>query len=193
MRIRQKIAAAVLSVGILTACGGTGSDPIAAGPGDPTITAVPSAWPNQDELNQIAMAVGHLGAGEFAEIYAGLSIDVQDDRVDVWARDSAEFEAAIEAMPWSHRVRLHPAGHAAIDLEPTFQQILRDQDYWRQQGLPVVQSGVRHDGSCVEVGTPEPEQAERAFAQRYPGGPFCFSKQGDSGNPWQEDRPSPIG
>ncbi|WFE22219.1 hypothetical protein O7621_02280 [Solwaraspora sp. WMMD937] len=193
MRTCRVFAASIFTLGLLTACGGTGSDSVAAGPGDPTITAVPSAWPNQDELNQIAMVVGRIGEDEFAEVYAGHAIDVQDDRVDVWAKDSAEFEAAIESMPWGHRVRLHPADHAAIDLEPTFQQILRNQDYWRQQGLPVVQSGVRHDGSCVEVGTPEPEQAERAFPQRYPGVPFCFSKQEDSGNPWQEDRPSPAG
>lgn len=192
MKTHRRLAASILSLGLLTACGGTGSDSVAAGPSDPAATAAPSAWPNQGELNQIAMAVGRLGEGEFNRVYAGLSIDAQDDRVDVWAKDSAEFEAAIEAMPWGNRVRLHPADHAAMELEPTFQQILQDQDYWRQHGLPVVQSGVRHDGSCVEVGTPVPEQAERAFPQRYPGVPLCFSKQEDSGNPWQEDRPSPA-
>ncbi|WP_141725192.1 hypothetical protein [Micromonospora pallida] len=91
-------------------------------------------------------------------------------------------------QPWGSRVRLRPARHAAAELGPTFQQILRDQDYWRQRGLPVVQSGVRHDGSCIEVGTPDPRRAEREFSQRYPGAPMCFSVQADTGNPWQERR-----
>jgi hypothetical protein len=83
-------------------------------------------------------------------------------------------------------VRLHPARYAAIDLEPTFQRILREQDYWRRQGLPVVMSGVRHDGLCIEVGTPDPQRAEREFRRRYPGVAMCFSAHADTGNPWDE-------
>ncbi|MEV6814339.1 hypothetical protein AB0M52_19750, partial [Micromonospora sp. NPDC051296] len=102
---------------------------------------------------------------------------MHDDRVDVWATDPPRFAAAIDAMPWGQRIRLHPARHAAADLEPTHERILQEQDHWRQQGLPVVQSGVRHDGSCIEVGTPDPQRAEREFLQRYPGVPMCFGME----------------
>jgi hypothetical protein len=148
----------------------------------------PSAFPNQGELNDIAGRVRHLGEGALASIYAGVAIDVHADCVDVWVTDPPRFRAAIAGMSWVHRVRLHPARHAAADLEPTFHRILREQDHWRQQGLPVVQAGVRHDGFCIEVGTPDPQRAEREFRRRYLGVPMCFSAQADTGNPWDERR-----
>ncbi|MFI6822457.1 hypothetical protein ACIBJE_16105 [Micromonospora sp. NPDC050187] len=155
---------------------------------DQPATDSPSAFPNQGELDEIADRIRRLGEGELASVYTGLAIDVENDRVDVWVTDPPRFKAAIDGLPWQQRVRLHPARHAAVDLEPTFQRILREHGHWRQQGLPVAYSGVRHDGSCIEVGTPDPQRAEREFPRRYPGIPMCFSEQADTGNPWEERR-----
>ncbi|MER7460400.1 hypothetical protein [Micromonospora sp. NPDC126480] len=188
MAPKLRFAGALVGLVLVAGCGGAGPSDVEVGTSGQLTPSSASAFPNQGELEQIAAEVSKLGQGELASLYAGVAIDVQDDRVDVWAKDPTRFEAAIDAMPWRQRIRLHPAAHAAAELEPTFQRILQDQDHWRTQGLPVVQSGVRHDGSCIEVGTPDPQRAEREFRQRYPGVPMCFSAQADTGNPWEEDR-----
>jgi hypothetical protein len=182
-----RVASSLLALVLLAGCADAG--PLGPEAGAPAVTAAAggqSAFPNQEELDEIAAKVRKMGEGEFATVYAGLAIDVHHDRVDVWVTDSATFKAAVDAQPWGARVRLRPARHAAADLEPTFQRILRDQSYWRQRGLPVGYSGVRVDGACIDVGTPDPKRAEREFPQRYPGVPMCFSAQPDVGNPWQE-------
>ncbi|MFB9544306.1 hypothetical protein [Micromonospora sagamiensis] len=150
MTPRSKAAASLFLLILLAGCADDSSPGVEAGATSRQLaTEGPSAFPNQGELNDIAARVRQLGEGALALIYAGIAIDVHDDRVDVWVTDPPRFRAAIGGMPWTQRVRLHPARHAAADLEPTFQRILREQDHWRQQGLPVVQSGVRHDGATL--------------------------------------------
>lgn len=177
---RGRVVAAAVALSLLAGCG----PPVEASPPAPDA----SAFPNQQALDEIATAVERLGRGRLAAVYAGVAIDVSADRVDVWATDPAAVRAATATAPWAGRLRVHRAANAAADLEPTFQRIRRDLEHWRRVGLPVGVAGVRPDGRCVEVGTPDPARARREFPARYPGVALCLVHQPDAGrpHPWDE-------
>jgi hypothetical protein len=141
---------------------------------DPAASGFPV---NHGELSDIADVIWRLAESKYRSVYAGLAINTDADRVDVWSKPSAEFAAEINAQPWANRVRMHEAPYSNADLEPTFFRIIYDdQDYWKERGLPVMSAGIRHEGTYIEIGTPDPVRAEREFPQRYPGTPFCFSE-----------------
>ncbi len=139
---------------------------------DPAASGFPI---NHGELSDIGEAVRQLAESRYKSVYAGLAINTDADVVDVWSKKSAGFTAEINAQPWANRVRMHEAPYSNADLEPTFFRIIfDDQDYWKDRGPPVMSAAIRHEGTYIEIGTPDPARAELEFPQRYPGAPFCF-------------------
>ena len=139
---------------------------------DPAASGFPV---NEGELSAIGEAVRQLAESKYRSVFAGLAINTDADRVDVWSKRSAEFTAEINAQPWASRVRMYEAPYSNADLEQTFFRIIfDDQDYWKDRGLPVMSALIRHEGTYIEIGTPDPARAEQEFPQRYPGAPFCF-------------------
>src|SRR5690348_12802665 len=100
MAPNSKIAGSLLVLILLGGCADTSPPGVGAGTtSGRSATDHASAFPNQGELNEVAADVRRLGEAELADVYAGLAIDVYDDRVDVWATDPPRFAAAIDAMP----------------------------------------------------------------------------------------------
>ena len=176
---------------MLTMLSGCATSSWSAQPGEPPacpadVTAEPvspianrprahaSGPPNHGELSAIADVISQLGQTRFRSVYAGLAINTDEDRVDVWSKKSAEFAAEINVQPWAARVRMYGAPYSFEELDRMHYRVLEDYDYWKARGLPLVQSGIRHEGTYIEIGTPDPVRAKQEFAQRYPGAPFCY-------------------
>jgi hypothetical protein len=109
-RARSALSLALV-VTLLSACADAtswdGSVPRAAGP-QCRATAVetiprsgPSLVPNQGDLSEFAAEIRQLGETRFRSVYAGVGVDTDADRLDVWSKYSAEFAAG--------RVGSHPA------------------------------------------------------------------------------------
>ena len=186
---RRTAVAVALMVMLVSGCATSGGPPQ---PGEPpacppdSITEPPppianrpravhaSYPPNYPELNATADVIGELGRTQFRSVFAGLAINTDEDRVDVWAKKSPEFTAEINALPGAAKVRMHEAPYSYSELEPTLYRIAEDYEYWVTRGLDVVTAGARIEGTYIEVGTPDPARARQEFPQRYPGTPFCF-------------------
>lgn len=142
----------------------------------PVLVAPPSG--STTALSDLAAAVGTLGQSDYANVYTGVAMDAIADKVYVWRVESppvsADFDRAIRAMPDSGKIEIYCAPYSRRQLLAWMDRLSADGPRWESVGLPLHEFGPRVDGSCIDLGTENPERAEQELTVAYPEIPFCF-------------------
>lgn len=129
-------------------------------------TTDPAFWQLQGRLDETAGRVESLAKG-FPDVYAGLALETEHARLAVYRLPSSAFDAALRRELPDAPVRLVDAAHSARQLGALRDRISGDHDYWQGRGVAVNILFAAHDGSCVQVGTHDVDQARQLFPQRY--------------------------
>ncbi|CCB77728.1 exported protein of unknown function [Streptantibioticus cattleyicolor NRRL 8057 = DSM 46488] len=122
-----RAAGTVLAVGAVLLAAGCGGQRAAGHPATPATPApasssatparpVQSAWPHQEELDKAANAVEQLGAS-YPDSYTGLSVDNEGDRLVVYRKPSAAFDAALAKLHTGQRIALRDAPRSQRELQ----------------------------------------------------------------------------
>lgn len=88
-----------------------------------------------------------------------------------WAASGRRAARASES-----RFRDAPYGHR--QLATWAAAVRRDLAYWQARNTPVHSVVVRHDGSCVQLGTPVVDAVRARVGSRYPAMPVCVVADG---------------
>jgi hypothetical protein len=135
--------------------------------------AVASGQPGQQRLNEVADHIRQLGQGRFPNAYSGVEVRVGEGVVVVYRRVAADFDRAVRAELPAAPVRFQDAPHTERELTGWADGVRRDLPHWQARDTPVHSVIVRHDGSCVELGTLTIDAVKAHAAVRYPGMPTC--------------------
>jgi hypothetical protein len=109
--------------------------------------------------------VDQLGRERFPAHYAGL--ELLAGQVVVYRKASTDFDQALRALHLPVQVVARDALYSAAELQLLVERIRGDSAYWQGVGVPINTVGPRHDGTAVEVGTEDPDQASRLLSERY--------------------------
>ena len=176
------VAVAVLSLALLTTagCAQPGRGGLAApapGPTSPLWISCPSPRPNPtstlDEIYQVSSSLSELAdrvrpvAQRFPDVYSGLAIEAECDRLVVYRVPSADFDAAVRAALPGEPVLIRDAKFSERELEALAQRISDDFDHWRARGIEVTSVGGDPTTGVIRVGTKDVERVRREFPARY--------------------------
>lgn len=126
-------------------------------------------------LQAVISRIERDGKAEFASSFAGVEIDQEQARAIVYRVPSTAFDDFIRKAAEDSCVVVRDARHSTKDLAGWHDRVLADLPYWTDRGLRIVSFGARHDGSGVEVGVRDVEEARSAMLARYgPGAPLIF-------------------
>jgi hypothetical protein len=169
------------AVALLAACGNARADESPAGPRDVPLTAgcatrtSPPAMTvdgtpipaNQQVLDALAERVESTATERYADIYAGVMIVPETDRIRVFRKPGPAFDAWISDTFATDCVEIVDAAHANRDLRALQDRISDDFAYWRSNGVRINSVFAKVDGSAVEVGTQDTERARTELPKRY--------------------------
>jgi hypothetical protein len=176
------LAVAVLVLGFLSlaGCAQPGRGGVAApapGPTSPLWISCPSPRPNPtstlDEIYRVSATLGELAdrlrpvAERFPDVYSGLAVEAECDRLVVYRRPSAAFDAAVRAALPGAPVVIRDAKHTERELAALTQQITDDLAYWRARGVEVVSVGGDPTTGVIHIGTKDVERVKKEFPVRY--------------------------
>jgi len=122
---------------------------------------------NQEALGEMADRITPRAEERYADVYAGLEMVQELDRLRVYRKPSKDFDAWILQDFRADCVELIDAPHSAVELKALQDRIGSDMDYWAQQGVHISTIGSRVDGSAVEVGTVDVDRAKVELPKRY--------------------------
>jgi hypothetical protein len=122
---------------------------------------------NQNELDALAGRVQPYAQAHFAEVYAGLALRSEQERIRVYRKPSADFDAWIVGTFAADCVEVVDARYSERELRVWVDRVAADMPGWQAQGIPVNSVSGRIDGSGIEVGTTDVERVKRELAQRY--------------------------
>ncbi|HEX5202568.1 hypothetical protein ACFQS1_08670 [Paractinoplanes rhizophilus] len=118
-------------------------------------------------LEAVMGRIDQAGRARFAESYAGIEVDQERVRAIVYRVPSAAFDDFIRTSAEDACVVVRDAGHSTKDLTLWHDRVLADLPYWTERGVRIVSLGARHDGSGVELGVRDVEEARRQLLARY--------------------------
>lgn len=156
------LVAAVPAVG----CTGPNLSPSPVSTFTPPPTTDPTFWKVQAQLDELAPRVEVLGK-QFPDAYAGIALEQEHAWLAVYRVPSAAFDAAVRRELPDAPLRIVDAAHSSRELNALLKRILADRTYWEGHGIALNTLSALYDGSCVQVGTPDPDTAKPLFAQRY--------------------------
>jgi hypothetical protein len=131
------------------------------------------------KLSDVMARIDQAGHADFADSYAGLEVDEARVRAIVYRVPSATFDDFIRRTAEDACIVVRDTAHTAADLAFWHDRVLADLAYWTHHGVRIVTVGARHDGSGVEIGTRDLEQARRELPARYgTRAPLFFIEQG---------------
>jgi len=173
MRTRsQVLGAALIPLLLATACAEspnarkgitvTSPPPPASNPATPKI---PSA--RADAVRRAAPAVESFCRSKFPDHYAGLAIGPDQERLIVYRRPVAAFDAAVREKFPRLDISFEDARYSERELTALTHRILADVDYWRERGVVINGVGPAGDGNSVIVRTTDPKPAQRVLRKRY--------------------------
>jgi hypothetical protein len=122
---------------------------------------------NQDALSRIADRITVHAEERFADVYAGLELVPEQDRVRAFRKLSNDFDTWILRDFRADCVELVDAPHTAVELKALQDRIGDEIDYWDQHGIHILTIGARQDGTAVEVGTGDVDRARMELPRRY--------------------------
>ncbi|MEU4216233.1 hypothetical protein [Actinoplanes sp. NPDC026623] len=130
----------------------------------------------------LAAAIARIDAGgraDHAASYAGLEVDQQRVRATVYRVPSAAFDDFIRFSAQDTCIVVRDAGHGLAELTALHDRIVADLAAWEAEGVPISTVVARHDGSAVEIGTPDVDLARIELPRRYgTAAPLAFVEQG---------------
>ncbi|OLB80218.1 MAG: hypothetical protein AUI14_07505 [Actinobacteria bacterium 13_2_20CM_2_71_6] len=121
---------------------------------------------NQNDLAALAGRVQPYADAHFADVYTGLELRSETDRIRVYRKPSAAFDAWIVKEFARDCVEVVDTAHNQRELQALADRISADMAYWQAQRLPINSVGASIDGT-VNVGTTEVDRARRELPQRY--------------------------
>jgi hypothetical protein len=131
------------------------------------------------KLDSVMARIDQEGRSRFAESFAGLEVDQEQVRAYVYRVPSATFDDFIRDSAEDVCIVVRDAAHAATELTYWHDRVVADLGYWKHEGIHIATIGALHDGSGVEVGTPDLDRARPALSARYgPEAPLIFRSQG---------------
>jgi hypothetical protein len=122
---------------------------------------------NQNALDDLAGQVQSAAQTRFADVYTGLELRSEQNRLRVYRVPSAAFDAWLVKAFTADCVEVVDAAHSARELNALVDRITGDQAYWQAQHIPISTISPRVDGSGVDVTTTEVARAAEALVQRY--------------------------
>ncbi len=138
------------------------------GPPQPSIDGTPQPA-NQNALREVAQRVQETAAVRFADVYAGVALYQVGDRIRVYRKPSADFDAWIRRDFADECVEVYDARYSARELYAWQERINADDSSWRARGVHIVSSGADFVLGEIEVGVEaaDVELARREFPLRY--------------------------
>lgn len=134
----------------------------------PAMTVAGTPQPaNQEYLDGVAGRVQPYARAHFTSVYSGLELRSEQNRLRVYRKPSAGFDAWVLRDFKSECIEVVDALHSERELTAFAGRISGDFEYWRKKGVPVNYVSPAGDGSAVEVGTTDIERTKREFALRY--------------------------
>ncbi|GID96833.1 hypothetical protein ACFQFC_26745 [Amorphoplanes digitatis] len=130
----------------------------------------------------LAAAIARIDAGgraDHAASYAGLEVDQQHVRAIVYRVPSAEFDDFIRFSAENTCVVVRDAVHSLTELTAWHDRIVADLAAWTAAGVHISSVVARHDGTAVEIGTPDVDLARIELPRGYGrAAPLTFVEQG---------------
>jgi len=126
---------------------------------------------NQEALDEVASRVQPRADKDFADVYAGLQLVQERDRIQVFRKPSAAFDRWIVHDFAADCVEVLDAKYSAVELTAMQQRIEHDMAYWQQHGIRITSIGADPTRGVVVVGTVDDQPARAQFPAHYPGLP----------------------
>ena len=140
----------------------------AAATSPPAMTVDGTPQPaNQEYLDGVAGRLRPFARAHFAGVYSGLELRSAQNRLRVWRKPSAAFDAWMLREFKSECIEAVDARHSEQELGALSNRIAADMQYWDKHGVPVSFFSAEGDGSAVEVGTTDVARTKREFTLRY--------------------------
>ena len=131
---------------------------------------------------ELDAAIGRIDRGgrdAYPDSYAGLEVDQHLVRAVVYRVPSPPFDDFIRRAAGNTCIVVRDAPHSVADLSDWHDRVLADLSFWTARGIRIVTIGARHDGSGVEIGTPDVDRARLELPARYGSrAPLVFVDQG---------------
>jgi hypothetical protein len=141
--------------------------------GNLTMPATPPA------LDAAMARIERAGRADFADSYAGLEVDQAGVRAIVYRVPSAVFDEFVRHAAENTCVVVRDAAHGLSELTRWHDRVVADLGVWKERGIRISTVGARHDGTGVEVGTPDVAGTREALAAHYgAAAPLIFLEQG---------------
>jgi hypothetical protein len=138
----------------------------ATSPSPTTIDGTP--WPaNQDALGKLVGRIQPYAMGHFADVFSGMELRGEQNKVRVYRKPSAAFDAWVLHDFAADCVEMVDARFNETELAAMRDRVSDDIEFWRAKGLPINSVAAAIDGSGIEVTTTEVERAKAELAERY--------------------------
>lgn len=118
-------------------------------------------------LSTAASTIEAFGRSNHPESYTGLTLDADQRSLMVYRRPSASFDTELHHILAGLPVSVHDARYSERAMLAVVERLGADDAYWREQGLRIVAFGPRHDGTGIDLTTPDVELAQRLLPARY--------------------------
>jgi hypothetical protein len=125
---------------------------------------------NQNALSAIAGQIQPRAEKDFADVYAGVRLVQERDRIQVFRKPSADFDRWIVRDFAADCVEVLDARYSARELRAMQDRIEADMDHWRQRGIRVNTIGADFVRGVIVVGTQDEDRARQELPARYGSG-----------------------
>lgn len=132
-----------------------------------THTFGPSPTVPWEPLQDLGSQVG-VYASTRDDVYAGWRLDLDRQKLLVFRKPSAEFDAELKKRVNDARIELRDAPYSFADLRQFTVRIENDESYWSSRGIKVIDMLPRSDGAAVIVAVSDPTKAKQEMPKRYP-------------------------
>jgi hypothetical protein len=123
------------------------------------------AMVNNADLHALTAHIDETGRAQHAASYAGIEIDESRAIATVYrVPDPGLDDFLAREAPG---VRVIDADHGLQELTLWHDHVVDDLTAWAENGVTISTVVARHDGSGVEVGTPDPGRARHEMLRRY--------------------------
>jgi hypothetical protein len=117
------------------------------------------------------------GRADHADSYAGVQVG-ETGEIVVHRVPSPAFDELVRQVAGDTPVRIRDAEHTLAELTALQERITADLPFWQARGIAISTVGARHDGSGVEVGTPDLDAARAALPEHYGDAPVLLVRRG---------------
>jgi hypothetical protein len=122
---------------------------------------------NQEALDNVAGRVQSVAQTRYADVYTGLELRSEQNRLRVYRVPSTDFDAWLVTAFKADCIEVVDAAHSAQELNALVDRISDDQAYWQAQHITISTVSPRVDGSGVDVTATDVARASPALVQRY--------------------------